>query len=160
MAEKQVARQIQLLNMQWTLKKFSDLSNNELYALLQLRSRVFVVEQNCAYPDLDDKDQESWHWMGWNKEELVAYTRLLPPGLAFKECSIGRVVTAPSVRGQGVGRTLMHHSIEQCRNLFGSGPIQIGAQRYLESFYQSLGFEIVGEPYLEDGIPHIHMVLR
>ncbi len=160
MAEKPVGKQIQLLSMQWTLKKFSELSNTELYALLQLRSLVFVVEQNCAYADLDDKDQGSWHLMGWDQDDLIAYTRLLPPGLAFEECSIGRVVTSPSVRGQGIGRNLMKHSIEQCRQLFGSEPIQIGAQRYLEAFYGSLGFVVVGEPYLEDGIPHIHMILR
>jgi len=160
MAEKQVERQIQLLSMPWILKKFADLTNTELYAILQLRSIVFVVEQTCAYPDLDNKDQGSWHLMGWEGENLIAYTRLLPPGLAFEEASIGRVVTAPSTRGQGVGRTLMHKSIEACHQLFGNGPIQIGAQRYLEAFYQSLGFEIIGEPYLEDGIPHMHMILR
>lgn len=146
--------------MRWLLKKFSDLSPAELYAQLQLRGRVFVVEQACAYLDPDNKDPLSWHLMGWEEEELIAYTRLLPPGLAFPEASIGRVVTAPQARGKGIGRSLMEKSIEHCYQLFGEGPIQIGAQRYLESFYQSLGFEIVGDPYLEDGIPHIHMVLR
>ena len=146
--------------MQWQLKKFNELQVDELYAILQLRSIVFVVEQNCPYPDLDDKDQLSWHFMGWQNDQLVAYTRLLPPGLSFEEASIGRVVTAPSIRRNGTGKILMQKSIEQCHQLFGMGPIQIGAQRYLENFYESLGFEISGSPYLEDGIPHIHMILR
>ncbi len=160
MAAEQMERQIQVLNMQWRLKKFNELSVEELYAILQLRSIVFVVEQNCPYLDLDDKDQDAWHFMGWKENTLVAYTRLLPPGLAFTECSIGRVVTAPSIRRSGVGRILMNKSIDHCYELFGKGPIQIGAQRYLETFYQSLGFELRGSPYLEDGIPHIHMILR
>jgi ElaA protein len=159
-AEKSMEGQIQLLKMKWELKKFTELSVEELYAILQLRSIVFVVEQACAYPDMDDKDQLSWHFMGWEDESLVAYTRLLPPGLSFEEVSIGRVVTSPSIRRSGTGRILMQKSIENCYHLFGKGPIQIGAQQYLESFYQSLGFEISGSPYLEDGIPHIHMILR
>lgn len=146
--------------MRWELKKYTELTVEELYAILQLRSIVFVVEQNCAYLDQDDKDQRSWHLMGWNDHTLVAYTRLLPPGLAFKEASIGRVVTSLMIRRNGTGRILMQKSIEHCHDLFGHGPIQIGAQRYLETFYQSLGFEISGSPYLEDGIPHIHMILR
>jgi ElaA protein len=160
MVKEQMERKIQVLNMQWKLKKYDDLNIDELYAILQLRSIVFVVEQNCAYLDMDQKDQQSWHLMGWKEEALVAYTRLLPPGLAFEEASIGRVVTSPSIRRSGIGRILMQKSIEQCHELFGNGPIQIGAQRYLEAFYQSLGFEISGSPYLEDGIPHIHMILR
>jgi ElaA protein len=159
-AQKSMERQIHVLNMKWTLKKFSELTNTELYAILQLRSIVFVVEQNCPYLDTDDKDQLAWHWMGHQDDQLVAYTRLLPPGLAFEEASIGRVVTAPSIRRSGIGRILMKKSIEQCHLLFGNGPIQIGAQRYLETFYGSLGFEVSGSPYLEDGIPHIHMILR
>lgn len=146
--------------MLWTLKKYEELTIDELYTILQLRSLVFVVEQNCAYLDMDDKDQGSLHLMGWEGQRLIAYTRLLPPGLAFEEASIGRVVTSPSIRRSGIGRILMQKSIEHCHDLFGDGPIQIGAQRYLETFYQSLGFEISGSPYLEDGIPHIHMILR
>lgn len=146
--------------MQWRLIRFSELSIHELYAVLQLRSIVFVVEQNCPYLDTDDKDQDAWHLLGWQEKQLVAYTRLLPPGLAFEEPSIGRVVTAPRIRRTGIGRVLMQKSIDHCHTLFGKIPIQIGAQQYLESFYGSLGFEISGSPYLEDGIPHIHMILR
>jgi ElaA protein len=146
--------------MQWSLKKFSELSTPELYAILQLRSIVFVVEQHCPYLDTDDKDQDAWHLLGWQETQLVAYTRLLPPGLAFEEPSIGRVVTAPRIRRTGIGRILMQKSIDTCHTLFGITPIQIGAQQYLESFYSSLGFEISGSPYLEDGIPHVHMILR
>lgn len=146
--------------MNWSLKKYSALTIDELYAILQLRSVVFVVEQNCPYLDLDDKDQQSWHLLGWQDDRLVAYTRLLPAGLGFTEPSIGRVVTSPMIRRTGIGRILMQKSIESCHELFGKQPIQIGAQRYLETFYNSLGFEISGSPYLEDGIPHIHMILR
>ena len=153
-------RQIQLLSMEWKRTRFAELTVDELYAILQLRNEVFVVEQQCPYQDLDDKDQHAWHLTGWQENKLMAYTRLLPPGIAFEEPSIGRVVTSSAIRGTGIGRILMQKSIEHCQELFGNIPIQIGAQRYLESFYQSLGFEIVGDPYLEDGIPHIHMVLR
>lgn len=160
MVEKPLERQIQVLNMQWTLKKYQELSLDELYAILQLRNEVFIIEQQCPYQDMDDKDKHSWHFMGWQDGQLLAYTRLLPAGVAFDEPSIGRVVTSPSIRRSGIGRILMQKSIEHCHQLFGHTPIQIGAQRYLESFYQSLGFEISGSPYLEDGIPHIHMILR
>ena len=160
MAQKPLERKIQLLKMEWKRKRYDELSCDELYAILQLRNEVFVVEQQCPYQDLDDKDQSSWHFMGWQENKLMAYTRLLPPGIAFNEPSIGRVVTSPIVRRTGIGRILMQKSIAHCHRLFGNVPIQIGAQRYLESFYGSLGFEISGSPYLEDGIPHIHMILR
>lgn len=153
-------RQSQLLNMQWSLKPFSALTTDELYAILQLRSLVFVVEQNCPYLDQDDKDQPSWHLLGSQANKLVAYTRIIPPGISYEMPSIGRVVTSPQVRRTGIGRLLMQKSIDSCHQLFGKEPIQIGAQQYLESFYTSLGFEISGSPYLEDGILHIHMILR
>jgi ElaA protein len=142
----------------WILKPFAELTPHELYAIIRLRNAVFVVEQNCVFQDADDKDQDSWHLMGWQGELLAAYSRLVPPGLAYPEPSIGRVVSDPSVRGTGAGRLLMEESIRECLQLFGEGPIRIGAQRYLEAFYTSLGFRTEGEPYLEDGIPHIYMV--
>lgn len=145
------------MEIRWTLQPFSALSTTELYSILQLRSEVFVVEQNCAFQDLDNKDQSSFHFCGWNQEQLVAYTRLLPPGLAYENCSIGRVVTSPSVRRQGVGRLLMQVSILQCQELFHSDSIEIGAQLYLENFYESFQFKREGAIYLEDGIEHIHM---
>jgi ElaA protein len=145
--------------MIWSLKKFQELTVDELYAILQLRNEVFAVEQNCVYPDLDNKDQSSWHLMGWKEKKLIAYTRLIPPGIAYPEASIGRVVTSPSVRGQKIGRELMERSIKELYRLFGRQPICLGAQLYLREFYYSLRFIQSGEPYLEDGIPHIQMKL-
>ncbi len=145
------------MEIRWTLQQFSELTNSDLYELLKLRSAIFVVEQNCVFPDMDDKDYSSYHLCGWNNEKLVAYTRLLPPGLAYENCSIGRVVTAASVRRQGVGRILMKNSIEACQQLFSSQDIEIGAQLYLEKFYGSFQFKREGDVYLEDGIDHIHM---
>jgi len=145
------------MEIRWTLQQFSELTNSDLYELLKLRSAIFVVEQNCVFPDMDDKDYSSYHLCGWDNDKLVAYTRLLPPGLAYENCSIGRVVTAASVRRQGVGRILMKKSIEACQQLFSSRDIEIGAQLYLEQFYGSFQFKREGEVYLEDGIDHIHM---
>ena len=107
---------------------------------------------------MDNKDQQSMHLCGWQGELLAASTRLVPPGISYTEMSIGRVVSAPEVRGTGIGRELMQVSINACYQLWGVAPIRIGAQCYLEKFYQSLGFEPQGEIYLEDGIPHIEMV--
>jgi ElaA protein len=147
----------------WTLKKFDELTPHELYAILQLRSEVFVVEQNCVYQDMDNKDLKAWHLMGWDSEasdrKLLAHTRLLPPGLSYPEASIGRVVSSPTVRGKGIGRELMNKSIETIYILYGAGPIRIGAQLYLKSFYASLGFQPEGDIYLEDNIQHIIMYL-
>lgn len=147
----------------WTLKKFDELTPHELYAILQLRSEVFVVEQNCVYQDMDNKDLGAWHLMGRDPgtsgEKLLAHTRLLPPGLAYEEASIGRVVSSPSARGLGIGRELMLKSIESIYILYGAGPIRIGAQLYLKTFYASLGFQPEGEIYLEDNIQHIIMYL-
>lgn len=145
------------MEIRWTLQPFSALSPQELYAILQLRTEVFVVEQNCVFQDMDNKDASSIHLCGWIQEKLVAYTRLLPPGIAYENCSIGRVVTSPIVRRQGVGRLLLQESIKKCQELFSSHSIEIGAQLYLENFYESFQFKREGAIYLEDGIEHIHM---
>jgi ElaA protein len=154
----------------WLLKKFDDLSPNELYAILQLRNEVFAIEQNCVYPDLDNKDQPAYHLMGWSKGllsenndkadsyRLVAYTRIMPPGIAYPEPSIGRVVTSPFVRGKGIGRQLMEKSIEHIYKIYGTTPVKISSQLYLKRFYAELGFFPTGDVYLEDGIEHIKMV--
>jgi len=142
----------------WLCKQFHELTNDELYAILRLRSEVFVLEQNCVYLDLDNKDQESWHVMGWQNNSLIAYTRLLPAGLAFEEPSIGRVCTSPSARRLGAGRDLMNYSIKKTLEIFGKRPIRIGAQLYLQAFYESLGFVPKGDIYLEDNIKHIEML--
>jgi len=143
----------------WICKPFAGLSADELYAIMQLRNEVFVVEQNCVFQDADNKDQPSFHLMGWNNASLIAYTRLVPPGIAYNEASIGRVVTSITARGSGIGRTLMQRSIDECRKLFGGGMIRIGAQLYLKEFYGSLGFIPTGGIYPEDGIDHIQMLL-
>jgi ElaA protein len=144
----------------FTTKSFNELSIIELYQLLQLRAEVFVVEQNCPYLDLDDKDQKSFHVLGYHNGKLVAYTRLVPIGVSYNvEPSIGRVVTHPSVRSLGYGKLLMNYSITETKKRFNSNVIVIGAQCYLDKFYQNLGFVPEGEIYLEDNIPHITMRL-
>ena len=146
------------MHIHWFLERFDDLTPHQLYAILQLRNDVFVVEQTCAFQDADGKDQGSYHLMGYHDATLVAYTRLLPPGLGYAQASIGRVVTAALVRRHGVGKWLMHKSIDLVYELFGPGPIKIGAQLYLKTFYESFGFVQTGKPYLEDGIEHIYML--
>lgn len=142
----------------WECKSFDELNNADLYAILQLRIEVFVVEQNCPFQDCDDKDQQSLHLTGWHENKLVAYTRIMPPGLAYEEPSIGRVVTSPLLRGKNIGRELMERSINKVYSLYGNSPIMIGAQLYLKDFYQSLGFAQYTDIYLEDGIEHIKML--
>jgi len=145
------------MQLHWILKKFEELTPGQLYAILQLRNEVFVVEQACVFQDADDKDQDSYHLMGFSDNKLAAYTRLVPPGVAYTEMSIGRVVTSPTVRRSGAGRELMKKSIDSCYVLFGEAPIKIGAQLYLKNFYESLGFRQISDVYLEDGIEHIYM---
>jgi ElaA protein len=145
------------MQLQWIEKKFEDLTPYQLYAILQLRNEVFVVEQNCVFQDADDKDQDSHHLMGFLNNKLAAYTRLVPPSVIYPEMSIGRVVTASTVRRLGAGKELMKQSIDYCYRLFGKGPIKIGAQLYLKAFYESFGFQQISKVYLEDGIEHIYM---
>lgn len=145
--------------LQWSLLSFDQLSPAQLYAILKLRSEVFVVEQQCIFLDMDDKDQYCYHLMGWRDDELVATTRLVPPGISYPAASIGRVVTSPVVRGTGVGKELMERSIALTIDLFKASTLVIGAQLYLEKFYSNLGFRKSGEVYLEDGIEHIEMTM-
>lgn len=142
----------------WVCKFFDQLSLRELYAILRLRNEVFVVEQQCPYQDADRKDFYSWHLMGYQEDNLIAYTRLIPKGISYEEASIGRVVTSPIVRRTGCGKMLMQKSIEQLYELFSPQPIHIGAQLYLKKFYESFGFKEIGAVYLEDGIEHIEMI--
>jgi len=145
----------------WSFKQFDNLTPHELYSVLQLRNEVFVVEQNCVFQDADDKDQDSYHLMGWDNEMLVAYSRIIPLGLAYDSFpSIGRVVTSPKMRRTGIGKTLMWQSIEELQKLFGKSSIKLGAQLYLKKFYESFGFVQSSEVYIEDGIPHIEMIRR
>ena len=141
----------------WTIKQFDELTLDELYNFLQLRNEVFIVEQNCVYKDPDGKDQSAWHLMALEDDKLVAYTRILPPGVSYSDPAIGRVVTSSSKRRSGLGRELMKRSIDVCEKLFGKISITLSAQVYLQNFYESLGFIVLGEEYLDDGIPHIKM---
>ncbi|WP_105125019.1 GNAT family N-acetyltransferase [Streptococcus suis] len=144
--------------MQWEIKAFDQLSLQELYTILTLRTNVFVVEQACPYPEVDGKDPNCLHLLGTDNGELVAYLRILPAGLSYDEVSIGRVVIKPSHRGKGLGRPMMEQAIHYITNEWKENQIKIGAQAYLEKFYQSLGFKPVSEVYLEDDIPHLDML--
>jgi ElaA protein len=147
------------MTIDWKFKLFNELSPDELYAIIRLRNEVFVVEQNCVFQDADNKDQSSYHVMGWKENELLAYSRLVPAGISYSEPSIGRVVTSPTVRSLGLGKKLMEHSIYLLHSKWGKLNIKIGAQLYLEHFYNSLGFQRTSEIYMEDGIEHIEMQL-
>jgi ElaA protein len=143
----------------WICKKFCELTIEELYQVLRLRSEVFVVEQNCVFQDMDNKDQRCEHLMLWEEDKLLAYARIVPPGISYGESSIGRIVSSPSSRGRGIGRKLVTESISTLYQLHGKRVIRIGAQYYLRDFYESFGFKQAGEIYLEDGIEHIEMLL-
>ena len=146
-------------NLRWVTKTFAELTVNELYDILRLRSEVFVVEQKCIFLDIDNNDQKAFHTIGFLGEEVVATTRLFEKDIMYDGYqSIGRVVTAPKHRGLSIGKALMQYSIQECERLFGKGPIKIGAQLYLKKFYNEQGFEQSGEVYIEDEIDHIPMI--
>lgn len=143
---------------QTILKYFDDLSIPELYDILQLREEVFQIEQNCIYKDVDDKDKKCYHLMLYNANELVAYCRLVPPEISYDGfASIGRVVSKTKYRKEGYGRQLMTKAMEKIALVFPHFPIKISAQLYLQKFYESYGFVVIGEWYIEDQIQHIEM---
>ncbi|MDA8951306.1 GNAT family N-acetyltransferase [Flavobacteriaceae bacterium] len=144
--------------MIFTIKKFNELSTHELYAVLQLRAEVFVVEQDCVYQDLDNKDLDAYHMLGVLDTKIVAYARIFKPGDYFLESSIGRIVVKKEFRKFQFGYQLVVNSIQFIENNLQQNKILISAQSYLSKFYNSLGFTQVGEEYLEDGIPHIKML--
>ncbi|MGB5405136.1 GNAT family N-acetyltransferase [Robiginitalea sp.] len=144
--------------MRIEIKSFSALSLEELYALLRVRSEIFVVEQQCIYLDLDGKDNAALHVLGWKGSELCGYCRVFRPGDYFEEASIGRVAVPTEFRGHGYGARLMEFTIQAIHREIGSCPIAISAQAYLQRFYEALGFKAEGELYKEDGIPHLRMV--
>ena len=144
--------------MIFTIKKFNELSTHELYAVLQLRAEVFVVEQDCVYQDLDNKDLDAYHVLGVLDTKIVAYARIFKPGDYFLESSIGRIVVKKEFRKFQFGYQLVVNSIQFIENNLQQNKILISAQSYLSKFYNSLGFTQVGEEYLEDGIPHIKML--
>jgi ElaA protein len=148
------------MSIDWKYKQFGDLTPDELYTILRLRNEVFVVEQHCVFQDADNKDQSSFHVMGWSNDLLIAYARLVPAGISYSEPSIGRVVTSPATRSLGMGKELMKQAINILYTNWGKTDIKIGAQLYLEQFYNSFGFQRSSEVYLEDGIEHIEMLLQ
>lgn len=143
-----------------TIKKFEELTTHELYKLLQLRSEVFVVEQDCVYQDLDGKDFKAIHVIGKKEGEIVAYTRIFNAGYYFEEASIGRVVVKENQRKYGYGKVIMEASIKAIEDIYHTKIIRISAQTYLLKFYNSLGFITEGKEYLEDGIPHVSMLKK
>ncbi|MBP6346484.1 GNAT family N-acetyltransferase [Neisseriaceae bacterium CLB008] len=149
------------MTLTWQTLTFAQLNTLELYTLLRLRVAIFVVEQNCAYPELDGKDThpDSRHLLGYDADgTLVAYARLLPPGLSYPQPSIGRVAIDHTQRGSGLGHHLIQEALSQTQKAWPAQDIQIGAQLYLQTFYERHGFMAVSGPYLEDDIPHIDMI--
>jgi len=146
--------------MNITVKKFQELTTSELYEILQLRSEVFVVEQDCVYQDIDGKDLKALHVLGVKEGKIIAYTRLFNSGEYFDTPSIGRVVVKESERKYGYGHDLIKASIKAIVDNYNETTITISAQTYLQKFYESHGFKQIGEGYLEDGIRHIRMVRK
>lgn len=146
--------------IEWKCKRFAELNTDELYRIMAIRQEVFVVEQRCHYLDADGKDRQSLHVCGFRDGELVAYARIVEPGVSYPEVSIGRILTSQKVRGEGVGKELMDRSFQDILEHFGEVPIRISAQSYLERFYRNLGFSPTGKEYLEDEIPHTEMVRK
>ena len=140
------------------IKSFSDLTKEELYNILSLRSEVFIVEQNCAYQDIDQKDQFALHVFIKKNNQIIAYTRIFKPNDYFEYSSIGRVVVLKKERASKIGSQIMSFSIKKIEEIFNETKIKISAQKYLITFYKKLGLTTIGEEYLEDGIPHIAMI--
>ncbi len=145
--------------IEWIWKSFDELSLEELYALLTLRAEVFVVEQNCPYQDPDGLDIDSRHLLGREEGCMMAYCRLVAPGKRFSGPSIGRVVAAREARGKGLAHEMMKRAVAECRRLYPAQVISLSAQEHLHDFYAAHGFRSEGRGYMEDGIPHLHMIL-
>lgn len=146
------------MTLKINVKTFEELTTQELYDLLQLRSEVFVVEQDCVYQDIDGKDKKALHILGFKNDKIIAYTRIFKPGDYFEISSIGRVVVAKNERQYKYGSDIMKASIKAIKKHYNDTKIKISAQCYLNAFYINLGFTPIGEEYLEDGIPHIAMI--
>lgn len=144
--------------MEWKLKKFDDLTSDELYGILKLRSEVFVVEQECVYQDLDDKDQLSYHLFLENDGETVAVSRIIPENVSYEEMSIGRVVVKENFRGQGLSKIMMKKAIDFIVDDLGKSEIRLSGQAYLVDFYENLGFKKVSDVYMEDNIEHFEFL--
>ena len=148
------------MNINWEFNDFSELTLETLYDIMRLRQEVFILEQNCPYLDADGKDIHSYHLLGYVDSELVAYLRLVKPGISYDELSFGRILTSKKIRGNGVGKILMEEGIKQSKIIYGNIPNRISAQKYLKKFYNEFGFKETNKEYLEDGIPHIEMIKK
>ena len=149
-----------MLDLHWKCFQFKQLHNHQLYELIKFRIGIFVVEQQCPYPELDDKDNHSdtRHLLAYSNSSLIAYARLLPPGLSYPEASIGRFAVIDTARRQGIGTDLLNNCINEINRIWPNSNIRISAQDYLQCFYESAGFKKVSDVYLEDDIPHIEML--
>lgn len=150
----------QPLQYTWRCKAFGELTAIELYGILQLRTDVFILEQNCLYRDVDGKDIKAFHLFASSEDKIHAYARILPPGISYDEVSIGRVVTSKAARNTGLGKLLMNKCMDFIKEKFPETPVRISAQSYLIKFYQEFGFNATGPEYLEDDIPHIQMLFQ
>lgn len=147
------------MNISWNTKALDKMSVRELFEVLKLRQSVFIVEQKCAYPDIDDIDLVAMHLYGCDDSgEMIVYARLIKPDVSYPQASIGRVVVSPAARGRRLGQVLMQQALQEMARLYPGQTIKIGAQEHLEKFYTDLGFKRTSAMYLEDGIPHIHML--
>ena len=144
--------------MQWKIKTFNELTTAELYEILHIRAEIFVVEQSCVYQDLDLKDKKAYHLFLEDNDEVVAYLRILEKDVSYPEISIGRVLVKDEYRGRGLARELMQKAVSFIEEVLRENEIRISAQKYLLKFYKSLGFTVVSEVYLEDGIEHVEML--
>lgn len=144
-------------NMIWKIKSFEEITTSELYEIIKARVDVFVVEQDCPYPDLDDYDQKALHLWAEQDQKVLAYCRIFNQGIKYPETSIGRVLTTEKGRGKNFGKQLIQYAVETIENRFRTSKIRISAQDYLLRFYSGFGFEDTGKKYLEDNIPHTEM---
>jgi len=144
--------------MQYTIKKFDELTNPELYKILQLRQEIFIIEQTCIYLDLDNKDEDAYHLMAIDGNKIIGCLRILGKGVSYEEISIGRVALSKSRRGSGIAQEMMQRAINFIKDELGENSIRISAQSVVISFYKKLGFEVVSEEYLEDDIQHVEML--
>lgn len=148
------------MEIRWQWKAFNDLTADEVYTILCVRQEVFVLEQECLYLDADGKDRQSYHLMGFLGDDLVAYARIVEPGISYDEVSIGRILSSEKARGTGAGKELMIQAISRIEEIYGKVPIRISAQSYLLEFYGKFGWESTGKEYLEDDIPHTEMLRK
>lgn len=146
--------------MEWKIKKYEDLTVDELYNILKIRNEIFVVEQNCPYQDCDGKDKQAYHLFLVNDNDIIAYTRILKKGVSYEEVSIGRFLVAEKYRGKGIAKEMLSKSIDFIEEVLGEKEIRISAQVYIMNLYLKYGFKKVTDTYLEDGIPHVEMLYK